>query len=86
MVGRGVAARGRRHIAEHNIGKTAELGFDGRCDGGVVNIGAQNCGSGYWCGLGEIDPYDGAAAGTLDRDLCLAARRAAEIDDPPAGQ
>lgn len=90
MVGRGMAGRRRRHVAQNNIGEAPERLSDRRRDGRVVNIGAQNCGAGDRRGLGDVEPHDeaapGAGANALDGDLRPAARRTAEIDDAPAGQ
>src|SRR5580704_2734648 len=42
VVRRGVTRRRRRHVAQHDIGQTAELGPDGSDRGGIMNIGAQD--------------------------------------------
>src|SRR5215472_7980264 len=88
MVGRGVSRCRRRHIANHDVGQATELGFDDGCDGRIVNIGAQDLGSGDRWGLRKVEADDDLSSVTysdaLDRDLGPAARRAAQIDDPAA--
>src|SRR4051794_39413965 len=87
MIGGGMARRGRRHVAEHEVGRTAERLPDLIGGGGVGEVALQYGRAGGRVGRGQVDAAHGAArSDALDRDLCPAARRTAEIDDAVAGR
>ena len=61
MVGRGMAGRGRRHVAEHEIGRAAERLADLAGGGGVGEIALQHRRAGDRVGRVQVDADDGAA-------------------------
>src|SRR5438105_908292 len=85
VVGRGMAGRRRRHVAQHDVGEAAERLAGRRWDGGVANVAGENCGAQQRRGRGKIDADDNSVpADARDGDLRPAARCTAEIDDPLA--
>ena len=83
MVGRGVPGRGRRHVAQDDVGAAAERQFDRRSRLGIAQIHAQQASAGEWGRLGEVDAQHAPAhADALDCYLGPTAGCAAEVDDP----
>jgi hypothetical protein len=77
VVGRRVAGRRRRHVAEHEVGRSAERGDDGSLDLGLAEIALDQHRAGDRLGRRQVDADDDAAA--PDRVLRPPARRAAEV-------
>src|SRR4029077_16604245 len=88
MGGWGVAGGRRRHVAQHEIGRSAQRGADLTGGGKVAEITGQQRSARHGGGLLQVDPdqramaFAGADPG--GGDLGPAARRATEIDDPYA--
>jgi len=85
MVGRGMPGRRRGHVAQDDIGETAQRSGERGRRRRITNIGTKQSGAGKRRGLGDIDANDRATtADPRDGDLCPATWSAAKIDDTPA--
>src|ERR1051326_5616151 len=89
MVGRGMAGRGRRHVAQDEIGGAAERRPDALGRGGVAEIALEQGRARDRVGCQQIDADHRAAvlagADPGGSDLGPAARGAAEIDNAHPG-
>ena len=74
--------RRRRHVAEHDIGRPTERLSHPVGSRRIAEITGEQGRARHRVGRQQVDADDLGAA--RDRDLGPAARRAAEIDDPPA--
>ena len=90
VIGCSMAGCRRRHVAQHDIRQIAKLSSDRRRKLRVENIGPQDSGARYGCGLGNVNPQDLAAprSGADPRDCYLAPSSgcATEIHNPPGGE
>ena len=89
VIGGRVAGGGRRHVAEHHVGRPGQRLAERRRRPGVKEIVAHNDGARHRVHFGDVDGHHPAAAalagrGTLDRHLGPAARRGAQVDHASA--